>query len=115
METWLCQVEIKHAEFHRVICSMSKEASAWTNMADRSTSKMKPGHAAYAKRTTATYTCLTAEARQELLACGVPELVNIDDDGETMADRVLAFRKKEAEFFGDLYQYASHRYPPIPF
>jgi hypothetical protein len=96
-ETWLAQLEIKHAEFRRVIRSFMKMHDAWTAMVARNANE--PGYVAYAKRSASMYLAMADHAKACFDTCGVEGLKEDIPEGETFASLLLAFRTKEAEKF----------------
>lgn len=94
MERWQEQVEIKHAEFARIIRAFRKYREIWAALAiPNSTST--PGHAAYANKVAARYMLMEFEACERFKTCGIPILQEIKE-GQTLADQILAWRAEEA-------------------
>lgn len=97
MERWREQVEIKHAEFARVIRAFRKYREIWTALAI-STSSPSLGHAAYAYKVAARYMLMEVEACEHFKICGIPILREIKE-GRTLADHILAWRAEETQRF----------------
>jgi len=95
MERWREQVEIKHAEFYRVIRAFRKYREIWTALASSSPT---PGHAAYANKVAARYMVMEINACERFKTCGIPILREIEE-GRTLADQILAWRALEAQRF----------------
>lgn len=94
MERWREQVEIKHAEFARVLRAFRKSGEVWTALADPIFSPT-PGHTAYANKVAARYVLMERDAEARFRACSIPILREVKE-GRTLADQILAWRAREA-------------------
>lgn len=101
MERWREQVEIKHAEFARIIRAFQKSNEIWIAIANSKTSSPTPGHTAYARKVAMQYALMTRDARDRFAACGIPVLEDIDE-GLTLADKIKAWRAHEAMRFPEV-------------
>ncbi|THU77648.1 hypothetical protein K435DRAFT_973868 [Dendrothele bispora CBS 962.96] len=100
MERWQEQVEIKHAEFHRAIKYFGRFSDIWTNLAHKSDTQKKPGHAAYARKQAGMYINLKNECETLFKAAAtIDETLRDIPEGNTLSDQVLAFRQRERALF----------------
>lgn len=95
MERWREQVEIKHAEFARVIRAFRKSNEIWMAIANSRSSSPTPGHIAYARKVAMRYTLMERDTRDRFAGCCIPVLQDIGE-GQTLADQILAWRACEA-------------------
>lgn len=98
MERWREQVEIKHAEFARVIRAFQKSNEIWSAIAISKPSSLTPGHSAYARKVAMRYALMARDAQDRFSACGIPVLRDINE-GVTLADTIQAWRAHEAMRF----------------
>lgn len=95
MERWREQVEIKHAEFARIIRAFRKSNEIWVAIANSRTSSPTAGYVAYARKVAMRYALMERDARDRFAICGIPVLRDIDKE-RTLADHILAWRAREA-------------------
>lgn len=95
MERWREQVEIKHAEFARVIRAFRKSSQIWSAIANLSSSSLTPGHTAYANKVAARYALMERDAEVRFKACGIPVLREVEE-GRSLVDQIVAWRAQEA-------------------
>ncbi len=94
-DTWLEQMEIKHAEFGRAVQSFGYTSEAW---ARRVPSAETPGHAAYARKQSAKYAKLKQDAEDAFKRVGMPMFREIPA-GTTLIDQMVRFRVEEERRF----------------
>jgi hypothetical protein len=90
---WNEQVELKHAEVHRLRKYNTTFNSIWLTLAKRWDSH-RPGMAAYARRQADKFQKMVNDLDAEWAGIGVPELRTIPS-GKTLVDQVRARRKAE--------------------
>ncbi len=100
-DRWLEQVEIKHAEYARVIRSFNQSVLVWTELAGTAEAGGRLGHAAYARREAAKFAKLKSDAEESFKKVGIPVLRNIPE-GQVLADVVMLNRKQEQRFFPEV-------------
>ncbi|KAJ3841846.1 hypothetical protein F5878DRAFT_702525 [Lentinula raphanica] len=96
MERWQEQLEIKHAEFLRLITSFTKHRDAWDLLAKRYSTL--PGHLAYAQEHRDLFDSLRVDAQERYQQSAVSFLL-YRDSGETLADRIVRWRREEEKWF----------------
>ncbi|THU76142.1 hypothetical protein K435DRAFT_903305 [Dendrothele bispora CBS 962.96] len=93
MERWQEQVEIKHAEFHRAIKYFGRFSEIWTNLAHKSDTQNKPGHAAYARKQAGMYINLKNECETLFKAAAtIDETLREIPEGNTLSDQLSSER-----------------------
>ncbi len=90
---WLEQVEVKHAEFPRVVLAFEDSSVIWGKLAE---SGQTPGHTAYANRERMKFKELKEDAEAAFRRVGITMLREVPE-GRTLADQVILHRKKEEE------------------
>ncbi|KAJ3764993.1 hypothetical protein FB446DRAFT_834750 [Lentinula raphanica] len=96
MERWQEQLEIKHAEFLRLIASFTKHRDAWDILVNDYSPT--PGHRAYAQEHRDMFDSLRADAEEKYQHCALYFLLR-RESGETLADRILQWRREEERIF----------------
>jgi hypothetical protein len=99
---WNEQIELKHAEIHRLWKYNITFNSFWLTLAERWS--CKPGMAAYAHRQADKYRKRAANLDVEWVGVGVAELRDIPL-GKTLANQVMARRKSEIAKYLPGYRY----------
>ncbi|KAJ3834035.1 hypothetical protein F5878DRAFT_665121 [Lentinula raphanica] len=96
MERWQEQVEIKHAEFLRLIASFTKHRDAWDILATRSSPL--PGHRAYALERRTMFENLRIDAQDKFRNSAIPFL-RCSSTSDTLSDRIIQWRAQEEKLF----------------
>ncbi|KAJ3776407.1 hypothetical protein FB446DRAFT_842401 [Lentinula raphanica] len=96
MERWQEQLEIKHAEFLRLIASFTKYRDAWNTIS--AYFSPTPGHRAYALEHRDMFDSLRIDAEEKFCNCALPFL-RCCTSGNTLADRVQLWRAEEEKLF----------------
>ncbi|KAJ3772331.1 hypothetical protein FB446DRAFT_643696 [Lentinula raphanica] len=96
MERWQEQLEIKHAEFLRLIASFTTHRNAWESLAKSYSDS--PGHLAYAREHRDMFDSLRADAEEKYRTCALPFLRR-RESGESLQDRILLWRRGEEKLF----------------
>ncbi|KAJ3756395.1 hypothetical protein EV360DRAFT_85008 [Lentinula raphanica] len=96
MERWQEQLEIKHAEFLRLIASFAKYRDAW----DFISAHFSPtaGHRAYALEHRDMFDSLRVDAEEKFRNCALPFL-RCSISGNGLHDRVQLWRAEEEKLF----------------
>ncbi len=94
-DTWLAQLEIKHAEFPRAIRSFRKAVLSWQGIARRG---VTPGHSAFARREAAKWKQLEEDAIAAFKRVGIPRLRDVPEGG-SLWEQVLLHRRDEERLF----------------
>ncbi|KAJ3717399.1 hypothetical protein C8R42DRAFT_724306 [Lentinula raphanica] len=98
MEQWQEQLEIKHAEFLRLIASFKKHCDAWELLATQYSSCLTPGHTAYAKEHRDMFDSLRVDAEEKYRHCAIPFLRN-RESAQSLGDRIILWRREEEKLF----------------
>ncbi|KAJ3777023.1 hypothetical protein FB446DRAFT_784650 [Lentinula raphanica] len=98
MERWQEQLEIKHAEFLRLIASFKKHCDAWELLATQYSSCLTPGHTAYAKEHRDMFDSLRVDAEEKYRHCAIPFLRN-RESAQSLGDRIILWRREEEKLF----------------
>ncbi|KAJ3757151.1 hypothetical protein EV360DRAFT_84276 [Lentinula raphanica] len=98
MERWQEQLEIKHAEFLRLIASFKKHRDAWELLATQYSSRLTPGHTAYAKEHQDMFDSLRVDAEEKYRHCAIPFLRSRAPD-QSLGDRIILWRREEEKLF----------------
>ncbi|KAJ3765858.1 hypothetical protein FB446DRAFT_654653, partial [Lentinula raphanica] len=98
MERWQEQLEIKHAEFLRLIASFKKHRDAWELLATQYSSRLTPGHTAYAKEHQDMFDSLRVNAEEKYRHCAIPFLRSRAPD-QSLGDRIILWRREEEKLF----------------
>ncbi|KAJ3963401.1 hypothetical protein EV361DRAFT_957095 [Lentinula raphanica] len=96
MERWQEQLEIKHAEFLRLIATFTKYRDAWSYISAHSSPT--PGHRAYALEHKDMFDSLRVDAEEKFRNCSLPFL-RCSTSGDTLGDRVQLWRAEEEKIF----------------
>jgi hypothetical protein len=92
------QLELKHAQYERVIDYYSKHSEIWQDLANAADSA---GAAAYARKQCAIFNQRRKLAQESYQRCSIPALANKEG---SMMERVLEWRRKE-------FHPLKHRFP----
>ncbi|KAJ3994816.1 hypothetical protein F5050DRAFT_1809260 [Lentinula boryana] len=95
-ERWQEQIEIKHADFQRVIASFTYYRDAWMRLSSQNS--LTPGHCAYAREHSDMFESLRMDAQAKYDHCGIDILKNVRP-GHTLADRILLWHAGEEKMF----------------
>ncbi|KAJ3979451.1 hypothetical protein F5890DRAFT_1478518, partial [Lentinula detonsa] len=95
-ERWQEQIEIKHADFQRVIASFTYYRDAWMRLSSQYS--WTPGHCAYAREHSDMFESLRMDAQAKYDHCGIDILKNVRP-GHTLADRILLWHAGEEKMF----------------
>ncbi|KAJ3982182.1 hypothetical protein F5890DRAFT_1476343 [Lentinula detonsa] len=95
-ERWQEQIEIKHAEFQRVIASFTYYRDAWMRLSSQYS--LTPGHRAYAREHSDMFESLRMDAEAKYDQCCIDILKKVRP-GHTLADRILLWRAGEEKMF----------------
>ncbi|KAJ3748192.1 hypothetical protein EV360DRAFT_76305 [Lentinula raphanica] len=96
MERWQEQLEIKHAEFLRLIASFTKYRDTWNSISTQFSPT--PGHRAYALEHRDMFDSLRIDAEEKFRSCALPFL-RCSTTGSTLGDRVRLWRTEEEKLF----------------
>ncbi|KAJ3715761.1 hypothetical protein C8R42DRAFT_725564 [Lentinula raphanica] len=96
LERWQEQLEIKHAEFLRLIASFTKYRDAWDYVSAHFSPT--PGHRAYALEHRDMFDSLRIDAEEKFRSCALPFL-RCSISGNTLHDRVQLWRAEEEKLF----------------